>query len=114
MISAAPTSRSLQAEMISMGGSASRRRTARRATTTTPDACPIPHVQPASQVPACGPGLGYMMDTLAFADVLQKVLAGSGECAAVDWRFVGLTLPGWTLVFFLAMIVAAIALIKRD
>ena len=69
---------------------------------------------PPSQVPACGPGLNYMMDTLPFAEVLQKVLAGSGECAAIDWRFLGLTLPGWTLVFFLTMIVAAIALVRRD
>ncbi|HVF62716.1 MAG TPA: disulfide bond formation protein B [Casimicrobiaceae bacterium] len=69
---------------------------------------------PPSEVPACGPGLSYMLDTLPFTDVLQKVLAGSGECATVDWRFLGLTLPGWTLVFFLTMIVAAIALIRRD
>jgi len=69
---------------------------------------------PASEVPACGPGLGYMIETLPFADVLTKVFMGSGECAAVDWRFLGLSMPGWTLVFFVTMIVAAIALIDRE
>ena len=69
---------------------------------------------PASEVPACGPGLNYMLETLPFADVLEKVFLGSGECATVDWRFLGLSLPGWTLVFFLTMIVAAFALIDRD
>lgn len=69
---------------------------------------------PASEVPACGPGLNYMLDTLPFGEVLAKVLLGSGECAAVDWRLLGLSLPGWTLVFFVTMIVAAFALIDRD
>ena len=69
---------------------------------------------PASEVPACGPGLNYMIETLPFTDVLAKVFQGSGECATVDWRFLGLSLPGWTLVFFLTMIVAAFTLIDRD
>ena len=69
---------------------------------------------PPSEVPACGPGLNYMLETLPFTDVLSKVLQGSGECAAVDWRFLGLSLPGWTLVFFITMIVAAFAVIDRD
>jgi protein dithiol:quinone oxidoreductase len=69
---------------------------------------------PASEVPACGPGLNYMLETLPFGEVLEKVFLGSGECAAVDWRFLGLSLPGWTLVFFVTMIVAAFALIDRD
>jgi len=69
---------------------------------------------PPSEVPVCGPGLNYMLETLPFTDVLSKVLQGSGECAAVDWRFLGLSLPGWTLVFFITMIVAAFAIIDRD
>jgi hypothetical protein len=48
-ISAAPTSRSLHAEIASIGGSTSRSSTATIATTTTPDAWPMPHVQPATQ-----------------------------------------------------------------
>ncbi len=69
---------------------------------------------PASEAPACGPGLNYMIETLPFGEVLEKVFMGSGECAAVDWRFLGLSMPGWTLVFFVTMIVAAIALIDRE
>ena len=69
---------------------------------------------PKDQVPACGMGLSYMMDTLPFLDVVGKVLAGSGECAEAGWLFLGLGIPAWTLVFFVAMIVAALALIKRD
>jgi disulfide bond formation protein DsbB len=69
---------------------------------------------PKDQVPACGMGLHYMMDTLPFMDVVVKVLQGSGECAEKGWVFLGLSIAGWTFVFFAAMIVAAIALIRRD
>jgi disulfide bond formation protein DsbB len=69
---------------------------------------------PPSEVPACGPGLNYMMETLPFSEVISKVFLGSGECAAADWSVLGLSMPAWTLVFFLMMMVASLALIDRD
>ena len=45
---------------------------------------------------------------------LSRVLKGSGECAEQGWVFLGLAIPAWTFVFFIAMIVAAIALSRRD
>jgi disulfide bond formation protein DsbB len=69
---------------------------------------------PKDQVPACGMGLNYMLDTLPFTDVLRKVLEGSGECAEKGWEFLHLSIAGWTLVFFVAMIAASFALIRRD
>jgi disulfide bond formation protein DsbB len=69
---------------------------------------------PKDQVPACGMGISYMLDTLPFTDVIMKTLAGSGECAEKGWVFLDLSIAGWSLVFFVAMIVAAFALIRRD
>jgi disulfide bond formation protein DsbB len=69
---------------------------------------------PKDQVPACGMGLSYMLDTLPFTDVFRKVLEGSGECAEKGWEFLHLSIAGWTLVFFVAMIAASFALIRRD
>ncbi len=69
---------------------------------------------PADQVPACGMGLSYMLDTLPLLEVLGKVFAGSGECAEKGWIFLGMAIPGWTLVFFIAIAVYALALIRRD
>ena len=69
---------------------------------------------PKDQVPACGMGFSYMMETMPFFDVLKKVFAGSGECAEKGWEFLGLAIPGWTLVFFIAMTIVAFALIRRD
>lgn len=58
---------------------------------------------PPDQVPACGPGLDYMLDTLPFTKVLSKVFTGSGECAQIDWQFLGLSMPGWTLIVFIGL-----------
>ena len=69
---------------------------------------------PKDEVPACGMGLNYMLETMPLADVLEKVFKGSGECAETGWLFLGLAIPAWTLVFFIAMMVAAIVLIRRD
>ena len=63
---------------------------------------------PADEVPACGPGLFYMLDTLPFGSVLQEILQGSGECAEVSWRFLGLTMPMWTLVCFIGFVIYTI------
>ncbi|MFW1690796.1 disulfide bond formation protein B [Acinetobacter ursingii] len=55
---------------------------------------------PPDQVPSCGPGLNYLIDALPLKTVLSEVLTGSGECAAIDWTFLGQSLPVWSLVFF--------------
>ena len=53
---------------------------------------------PPDKVPSCGPGLGYMLDNVPFADALKMVFTGSGECAEVDWSLLGLSMPAWVLV----------------
>ena len=52
------------------------------------------------EVPSCGPGLDYWLETLPLKSVFQQVLTGSGECARVDWTFLGQSLPVWSLAFF--------------
>src|SRR3546814_4854262 len=54
---------------------------------------------PADQVPACGPPLSFMMEVNPLTDVIRQVLTGSGECATVDWTFLGLSMPAWRLLW---------------
>lgn len=68
---------------------------------------------PADQVPACGPGLQYMLEQFPLQRMIEKVLSGSGECASVDWSFLGLTIPGWALVWFVLLGIYALWLIGR-
>jgi disulfide bond formation protein DsbB len=53
---------------------------------------------PADQVPACGPGLQYMFANFPFMQALSLLLKGDGNCAVVDWTFLGLSIPAWVLV----------------
>jgi disulfide bond formation protein DsbB len=58
---------------------------------------------PADKVPGCGPGLNYLVQNFPLHQVAAMVLQGSGECAIVDWQFLGLSMAGWSalwLAFF--------------
>jgi protein dithiol:quinone oxidoreductase len=65
---------------------------------------------PPGQVPSCGATLDYMWDVFPAMEVLKKVLTGSGECAKVDWTFLGLSMPGWVLVCALLLGTAGIVI----
>ena len=59
---------------------------------------------PEDQVPACGPGLDYLLDVFPLTEVLTMVLSGDGTCAEVVWQFLGLSIPAWTLIGFIGLI----------
>ena len=58
---------------------------------------------PEGAVPACGASLDFMLKIFSLSEVLVKVLTGSGECARVTWRFLGLAMPAWVLIAALAL-----------
>jgi disulfide bond formation protein DsbB len=64
---------------------------------------------PPDQVPACGPTLSYMVESMpSWLDVVKKVLSGSGECAEVNWTLFGFSMPEWTLLCFVLLAVGAL------
>ncbi|MFZ5698712.1 MAG: disulfide bond formation protein B [Pseudomonadota bacterium] len=70
---------------------------------------------PAEQVPACGPGLNYMLDVFPLRDVVAMVLRGSGECAVVDWTFLGFSLAELTAVVFVGLVALfSFQIFRRD
>jgi disulfide bond formation protein DsbB len=68
---------------------------------------------PPEQVPACGPGLEYMLQTFPMADVLSTMIRGDGNCAEVVWQFLGLSMPEWSLIWFAGFMGSAIWLLFR-
>lgn len=58
---------------------------------------------PKDQVPACGPGLEYMLGNFPLAEVWQELMHGSGECAAKGWAFLGLGIPEWSLMLYVLL-----------
>ena len=57
---------------------------------------------PPDEVPSCGPGLEYMLDNFPLTETLQMVFRGSGECAEIVWQFLGISMPGWVLIWMVA------------
>ncbi|MGH8130189.1 MAG: disulfide bond formation protein B [Steroidobacteraceae bacterium] len=62
-------------------------------------------LQPEGSVPACGADLAFMLDLFPLTEVILKVFKAGGECAKVDWSFLGLSMPAW--VFVLALVLSA-------
>jgi disulfide bond formation protein DsbB len=58
---------------------------------------------PADKVPQCGPDLFFMLENLPLATTLRKLISGTGECAKVDWTFLGLSIAEWSLAWFAAL-----------
>ena len=55
---------------------------------------------PPDQVPACGPGLEYMLETFPLSETLTTMIRGDGQCAEVVWTFAGFSMGEWSLICF--------------
>ena len=55
----------------------------------------------------CGSDLDFLLGNFPLTQALPKIFAGTGSCSAVDWKFLGLSIPEWTLVWFLIFIATA-------
>ena len=53
---------------------------------------------PPDKVPACGPGFGYIIDSFPLSEALKMIFSGSGECASIDWSFLGLSMPACVVI----------------
>ncbi len=63
---------------------------------------------PPELVPACGPPLEHLMKIMPWSDALAFVLKGEGNCAVIDAQWLGISLPGWTLVGFVLLVLWSI------
>jgi disulfide bond formation protein DsbB len=70
---------------------------------------------PPDQVPQCGMGLNYMLETMPFGEVFSQVFYGSGECAQIGWTFAGLSMPWWTLFWYIGFaLITALVVVKTS
>jgi len=44
--------------------------------------------------------------------VIRKVFIGSGDCAVVNWRFLGMPMPFWTLLCYVLIGVWALLALR--
>ncbi len=63
---------------------------------------------PPELVPDCGPSLEMMMQTSPLWDAVSSVLTASGNCAEIQWQFLGMSMPTWTLICFIGLFIYTI------
>ena len=51
----------------------------------------------------CGPGLNYLLDSFPIAEAVKKAFMASGDCGEINWTLLGITMPGWTLIWFILL-----------
>lgn len=62
----------------------------------------------------CGVGFDYMFENFPLKKMFTLIFKGTGDCAAIDWTFLGLTLPQLALIAFAAFGAYAIYLLKLN
>jgi len=65
----------------------------------------LQHFPPKTET--CGTDLEYMLNTFSLTEAFPKIFAGTGSCSAITWRFIGITIPEWALVWYVGF--AAVA-----
>ena len=63
---------------------------------------------PPEKVPECGAGFDFMREAFGLWEAIRVAFEGSGDCAEVDWSFVGLSMPAWVLIMFVGLAVAGL------
>ena len=64
---------------------------------------------PEDEVPLCGPPLEYIIDVFPFADVINALFMGDGNCAEIPWQFLGLSMAAWSFIWFLIILILSIS-----
>ena len=65
-----------------------------------------------SMIADCGVGFDYMFDNFPLEKMFKLIFKGTGDCAAIDWTFLGLTLPQLALISFIGFAAYAVWLLK--
>ncbi len=61
----------------------------------------------------CGVGFDYMFDNFPLKKALTLVFRGTGDCASIDWTFLGLSIPQLALIAFVSIAAYAVLLAKK-
>ena len=62
---------------------------------------------PVDQAPICMPGFEALVRYFSWDQVLKALFWGTGECGEVTWRWLGLSMPGWSAIYFLIILMVS-------
>lgn len=67
--------------------------------------------QPIGSLPSCGADVYALLNMLPITQAVSTVWNGGGECQAITWSLLGLSMAGW--VFLVSLALAFVALIAH-
>ena len=67
------------------------------------------------EVSSCGRDFYGMIEAFPLQRVIPMLFKGSGDCSAIDWTFLGLTIANWSFLNFslIALVALALLLLKK-
>lgn len=70
--------------------------------------------QPPGSVAGCSASLDYMLQNFPLSQTFIQLLNGSGDCAQVTWQLMSLSIPEWTLIFFIVFLIFGLLRLSRS
>lgn len=58
---------------------------------------------PKGTVTNCGQDFYALVESTPVGEVVKTMVFGTGECGEIQWTMFGLSIPGWTLIAFIAL-----------
>ena len=65
------------------------------------------------EVLTCGRDFYGMIESFPLKRAIPMIFKGSGDCSAVDWTFLGLSIANWSFLCFSAIALLALVLLVR-
>lgn len=63
--------------------------------------------------PTCGRDLYGMIESFPLKRAIPMIFRGTGDCSAIDWRFLGGTIANWSFVWFIIFAVLILTTLLR-
>jgi disulfide bond formation protein DsbB len=57
--------------------------------------------------------MSFLIETGNFGQLLTAMTSGTGDCASVSWSMLGLSIPGWLLLFFIVLAGCCVMQLRR-
>ena len=65
------------------------------------------------EVMSCGRDFYGMIESFPLKRAIPMIFKGSGDCSAVDWTFLGLTIANWSFLCFIGILVVSVLLLAQ-
>jgi disulfide bond formation protein DsbB len=62
----------------------------------------------------CGRDFYGMIESYPISRALPMIFRGSGDCAAIDWTFLGGSIANWSFICFVGMAIVLLALLVKS